>query len=75
MTVMPHTLLWWPTMSEADGGGMAVEAELSDQYSIIFCCHRLLQSGKMISDMEVQMKQRSITELLYAEKNAPTDIH
>ena len=62
-------------MSEADGGGMAVEAELSDQYSITFCCHRLLQSGKMISDMEVQMKQRSITELLYAEKNAPTDIH
>ena len=32
-------LLWWPKTSEADGGGMAVEAESSHQYPVIFCCH------------------------------------
>ena len=71
MTIMLPTLLWWPTMSEADVGSMAVEAELSHQYSIIFCCHRWQaegQSGKMVSDMEVHMKQRRITDLLCAEK-------
>lgn len=26
-------LLYWPTMSETDGGGMALETELSHQYS------------------------------------------
>ena len=29
LKVMPPTLLCWPTMSEADFGGMAVEVELS----------------------------------------------
>jgi len=33
------------------------------------------QSDTMASDMEVCMKQRCITELLYVEKMAPTDIH
>ena len=33
------------------------------------------QSDKMMSDMEVQMKQRCVTEFLHAEKIAPTDIH
>ena len=33
------------------------------------------QSDKMASDREVHMKQRGVTELLYAEKIAPTDIH
>ena len=27
------------------------------------------------SDMEVRMKQRCVIEFLYAEKNAPNDIH
>ena len=31
-------LLCWPTMSEADISGMAVEVETSHKYSIIFCC-------------------------------------
>jgi len=29
----------WPTKSEADGGGMAVEAEPSHQVSVTCCCH------------------------------------
>jgi hypothetical protein len=33
------------------------------------------QSDKMTSDMEVCMKQRSVTESLYAEKIAPSGIH
>ena len=35
---MPSILLCWPTTSEADGGGMAVEAEHSHHYSMTFCC-------------------------------------
>jgi len=33
------------------------------------------QSDKMVSDMEVHMKQRCVIEFLHAEKNAPNDIH
>ena len=33
------------------------------------------QSDKMVSDMEVYMKQRCVTELLYGEKNAPIGIN
>ena len=29
----------------------------------------------MVSDMEVHMKQRCVTEFLHVEKSAPTDIH
>jgi len=32
------------------------------------------QSDKMVSDMEVCMKQRCVIEFLHAEKIAPTDI-
>ena len=38
LKVMPPILLCWLTMSEVNVGGMAVEAEPSHQYSIIFCC-------------------------------------
>ena len=40
-----------------------------------------MQSDKMVSDMEMKMKQRWVTEFLHAEKikikkkNVPTDIH
>ena len=37
--VMPPTLLYWPTTSEADIGCMTVEDEVSHQYSVTFCCH------------------------------------
>ena len=33
------------------------------------------QSDKAVSDMEVRMKQRYVTEFLHVEKMAPTDIH
>ena len=33
------------------------------------------QSDKMVSDMEVQMKQRCGTEFFHVEKMTPTDIH
>jgi len=33
------------------------------------------QSDKMVSDMEVRMKQRRVIEFLRAGKNAPNDIH
>ena len=52
----------WPTMSVADVDGMKVEAEPSHQ------------CDTMVSDMEVCMKQRCATELLYAEKMVPTGI-
>jgi len=36
---MPHILLCWPVTAEAGAGDMAAEVELSQQYSITFCCH------------------------------------
>ena len=39
LKVMPPILFCWTVMLELDGGGMAVEAEPSHQYPIIFCCH------------------------------------
>ena len=33
------------------------------------------QSDRMVSDMEVHMKQRCGIEFLHAEKMAPIDIH
>ena len=33
------------------------------------------QSDQMASDMDVQKKQRCVTEFLHREKIAPTDIH
>ena len=33
------------------------------------------QSDKMVSDMEVRMKQRCVIEFLHVEKIAPNDIH
>ena len=33
------------------------------------------QPDKMVSDVEVRMKQRRVTEFLHVEKMVPTDIH
>ena len=46
--VMPPILLLSTTVSEADAGGMAVEAEPSRQYSITFCCHTTDGSGEAV---------------------------
>ena len=39
--VIPSVLTCVPTASEADGGGVAVEAGHSNQYSITLCCHEI----------------------------------
>ena len=41
LEVMPPILLCWPTVSEADVGGIAVEIEPSHQYSVTFCCQQM----------------------------------
>mgnify|MGYP001864667519 CR=1 FL=1 len=53
-------------MSEADVGGMVLEAEPSHQYSAAFCCQMEAEglSDKMVAAMEVCMKQRYLTEFL-----------
>ena len=33
------------------------------------------QSDRMVSDMEVRMKQKCVTEFQHAENRAPIDIH
>ena len=75
---MPPVSLHWPTTSEVNVGGMAVRTEPSHQYSITLVAVRQMaagQSDQMVSDVEVLMKQRCVTEFLHAEKMAPTDIH
>ena len=77
--VMLPVLLCWFTMPEADFGGMAVEAEPSQQYSITCCCHVIDGSRGAVWHSGVwhgvQMKQRCATEFFHVEKMAPTDIH
>jgi len=70
--IMPPILLWWPVVSEADGGGMTVDVELSVS---MWQMAAEGQSEKMTSDMEVWMKQRCAIEFLHEAKMAPTDIH
>ena len=64
---------------EADAGSMAVEVELSHRTFPTCCCHvtddSRGQSDKMVSDMEVSMKQRCVTEFLHVEKLALMDLH
>ena len=76
---MPPILLSQTMMTEAGVGRTAVEIEPARQYSVIFsCCLRDGSRGqydKMISDMEVYIKQRCVIEFLHAEKMAPIDIH
>jgi len=49
MKVMLPILLWWPTVSVADVGGMAVEVEPSHQCSVTFCCHARDGSREAVS--------------------------
>ena len=74
---MPPVLLFWPTTLEAEGGGTAVDVEPSQQHPVTFCWQMAskAQSDKMVSDMEVCLKQRSITEFFHEEKMTPIDIH
>ena len=78
LKVMFPILLYWPTVSEVDVGGMAVEVEPFCQHSIKFCCHAddsRWQLDKMESDRDVCMKKRYVIKFLHVEKMAPIDIH
>jgi len=79
LKVMPPVSLHWPTTSEVDVGDMAVRTEPSQQHSITLVAVRQMaaagQSDQMVSDVELLMKQRGVTEFLHAEKMAPSDIH
>jgi hypothetical protein len=59
-------------MLEVDAGGIAVEVEPPCQWFVCFVATWWTaaeeQPGKMASDMEVNKKQRCVTEFLYAEK-------
>jgi hypothetical protein len=65
--------------SEADVDPIAVQVETSANILLSFVAVRRMaaegQFDKMVSDMEVYMKQRCVTELLHAENIAPKDIH
>ena len=57
---MSSILLCWPAQTEAAGGVIAVEAELSCQYFLHFAMVRQMgaegQSDKMTSDTKVPIK-------------------
>ena len=38
LKAMPLILFCWPTTSEADGGGVAAQADPSHQYFVMSCC-------------------------------------
>ena len=67
---MPPILLCWPAISEVHAGDMAVKAEPPCQHFVTFCCCMAAEghSDRLVSDMEVWMKQRYETEFLQ-EKN------
>ena len=72
--IMPLVLLHWPTTSEVDIGGTAVEVEPSHQYSVIanysnIAVRQMAAEGHCdttASDMEKHLKQRCGTEFLHA---------
>jgi len=66
-------------MSEAEVGGMEVEAEPSTSISSHFVAMQQMvaerYSDKMVSDMEVCTKWRCVADFLHEEKIKPTCIH
>ena len=70
---MPLSSFCWPRTSEADAGGITVEAELSHQHPATCCCCETDgsrgASGGTVSDMEAHAKQRYTTEVLHTKKN------
>jgi len=79
LKAIPPILWYWPATSEVDIGGTAVEVEPSANTPLCFAAMWQAaaerQSDRMVSDMEMWMKQRCVTESLHAEKMTPTDIH
>ena len=64
-------LLCWLMTSAVDVGHMAVEAEPSQQYSVVSV--QQMAAIKMTSVMAVNMKQSCVTEFLLVEETALTD--
>jgi len=61
---MPPILLCWPTASEANIGSMAVEFPSNIPLLLLFChmtdgSRGAVKTDKMVSDMEVHIKQKS----------------
>ena len=75
LKIIPLILWCSRTTSEVDIGGMEEEVELSHPYSVMFCFHETDGSKgavwQMASDMEVQMKQKYVTEFVHAGRMAP----
>jgi len=61
---MPPILLCWPTTSEADGGGKAVDGAFPP-----ICCYIQQMAAEVQSD-KWHMKQRCMTEFLHVEENS-----
>jgi len=73
--VISPILLYWPVTSELDDGDVAFSPIF---HYILLQCDRWQQRDsltKTVSDMEVWMKQRCVTEFLHVEKITPTNIH
>ena len=72
-------LLYWPTPSEADGGGIVVELEPSNQYSITCHCHVTDGSrGGTLSQKHLTwtgLWSKVVSSFLHVEEMASTDIH
>jgi len=75
---MPLILWCWSTTSKVNVG-MSVELNLPANIQICFVAVWQMvvdgQSDRMVSAMEVCMKQRCVTEFLHVENIGPTDVH
>lgn len=79
LKVMPPISLHWPMMSDAGIGGTASDGEPSRNIPLHFIAFQQMvteeQSDRMVSDMEVCIKQRRGTKFVCVEKMASIDIH
>ena len=70
--VMHPIILCWSTRSVVYGGCMAVEAKLSHQYSVTFCCYMRDGSRGAVWQNSIWhgsvYEARGVTEFLHAEK-------
>ena len=80
LKVMPPVFLYWPTTSEVDVGGMAVEFEPSHQYPITFCCCVTDRSRREVWQNGIwhgsELWSKGVTMNSSMQKKiAPTDIY
>jgi len=78
LIVIPPNVLCWSRMSKGGvGGGTAVGAEPSHQYSITFCCHVTDSSKRSVwhNCHLTRMKQKYRTEFFHMEKMVPIDFY